>query len=285
MVTITKTSDVKYQYVNILLFGESGSGKTHFLGTAKENETIIFNIVSESGLLTLRNKNIDVIEIKDFNDMSNALDWLEKEGCKKYKYVGIDSFSQFQKNLEKQSTKKGFDLWGDIKIKTKAVVDRLKAIQINVIAICEVEIKDDDGAIKFIPSLVGTSSKNEISYWFDEVYWFEKTGKAGDKPTYRALTNSGSKYPCKSRLGCLPLVIENPNIPMIFESLSKEATQVEAGQKKSQKELDIELITQIAIEKHVLIEKICETYQVKKLEDMSDMQRLDCFERLKRKAE
>ncbi len=25
-----KTSDTKYQYANILIFGESGSGKTHF---------------------------------------------------------------------------------------------------------------------------------------------------------------------------------------------------------------------------------------------------------------
>lgn len=278
MVQITKTSDRKYQYANILIFGESGSGKTHFLGTAPENEMVIFNITSESGMLTLRGKNIDVIDIGSLREMDDALKWLETEGIKKYRYVGIDSFSQFQKNLEKQISATGFQLWAEVKEITKAVVDRIKSLPINLVALCEVSMKDDEGGIKFIPSLVG-SSKDEIAYWFDEVYFFEKTGKAGDKPVYRALTNSGSKYPCKSRIGGLPIVVENPTIPFVIEKLSPQMAAME----KPLEVNNIELIKKMANEKKVLIGNILVTYNVKSVEELSLSQQIDCINKLKAK--
>lgn len=278
MVQITKTSDQKYQYANILIFGESGSGKTHFLGTAPEGEMIIFNITSESGMLTLRGKNIDVIDIGSLREMEEALKWLETEGVKKYRYVGIDSFSQFQKNLEKQISATGFQLWAEVKEITKAVVDRIKSLPINLVALCEVSMKDDDGGLKFIPSLVG-SSKDEISYWFDEVYYFEKTGKAGEVPVYRALTNSGSKYPCKSRIGGLPIVVENPTIPFVIEKLSPKMQAME----KPLETNNIEAIKRMAMEKKVLIGNILIAYGVKTVEELSLAQQIDCINKLKAK--
>jgi len=278
MVQITKTSDQKYQYANILIFGESGSGKTHFLGTAPEGEMIIFNITSESGMLTLRGKNIDVIDIGSLREMEEALKWLETEGVKKYRYVGIDSFSQFQKNLEKQISATGFQLWAEVKEITKAVVDRIKSLPINLVALCEVSMKDDDGGLKFIPSLVG-SSKDEISYWFDEVYYFEKTGKAGEVPVYRALTNSGSKYPCKSRIGGLPIVVENPTIPFVIEKLSPKMQAME----KPLETNNIETIKRMAVEKKVLMGNILISYNVKTVEELSLAQQIDCINKLKAK--
>lgn len=276
MVQITKTSDQKYQFANILIFGESGSGKTHFLGTAPEGEMIIFNVMSESGLMTLREKGIDVIDINSLKDMEEALKWLETEGIKKYRYVGIDSFSQFQKGLEKQISATGFQLWGQVKEITKELVDRVKGLPINFVALCEVSMKDDEGGIKYIPSLIG-SSKDEVPYWFDEVYFFEKTGKAGEKPTYRALTNSGSKYPCKSRIGSLPIVIENPTITFVIEKLSPKMQAME----KPVEVDNIGLINRIAMEKKVLIGNILTAYQVKSLEELSLTQQIDCLEKLK----
>jgi len=286
MVTINKTSDAKYLFANILIFGESGSGKTHFLGTAPENEMVIFNIASESGLLTLRGKNIDVITINDLTEMEYALKWLETEGVKKYKYVSIDSFSQFQKNLERQlpKTKDGFELWRTIKDITKMVVDRIKVMPINFVAICEISLKDDEGAVKFVPSLLG-SSKDDIAYWFDEVYFFEKTGKAGDVPTYRALTNSGSKYPCKSRIGTLPVVMNNPTIIEVIETL-KPLMEVQSVASEPEQSKPADLISQIkslAIAKKVMIGSILLRYKVKALEELTTVQQLECIDLLNKK--
>jgi hypothetical protein len=286
MLEIKKTSDSTFQYANILIFGESGSGKTHFLGTAPDNEMIIFNIASESGLLTLRGKNIDVITIHNMNEMEEALKWLETEGVTKYKYVGIDSFSQFQKNLEKQlpKTKDGFELWRTIKDLTKSVIDRIKVMPINLVAICEISLKDDEGAVKFVPSLLG-SSKDDIAYWFDEVYFFEKTGKAGDIPMYRALTNSGSKYPCKSRIGTLPVVMHNPTIVQVIETL-KPLMQIQEQVKVAEESRAIDTVAQIkmlAIAKKVMLGTILMNYSVKSLDEMTEIQRLDCIDRLEKK--
>jgi len=281
MVKITKTSDTKYQYANILIFGESGSGKTHFLGTAPKGEMVILNITSESGMLTLRNKDIDIIDINSVSDFEEALRWLATEGVKKYKYVGIDSFSQFQKSLEKQSRTTGWEMWAEIKQITKSMVDRIKEMPINLIALCEVGLKDDDGMVKYIPSLVG-KSKDEVAYWFDEVYFFEKTGKSGDMPTYRALTNSGSKYPCKSRIGTLPVVIENPTINFVIEGLKPlmEAESIMAEEKETD---NLQIIKKLLVEKKVLLGNVLQAYKVNKLSDLSSIDQIDCRKKLQAK--
>lgn len=288
MIEIKKTSDSTFQFANILIFGESGSGKTHFLGTAPDNEMLILNIASESGLLTLRNKNIDVATIHNLDEMEQSLKWLETEGYKKYKYVAVDSFSQFQKNLEKELPKSsnGYALWSNIKNITKTVVDRFKAMPINFIAICEIElIGDDEVQLKYVPSLVGKASKNAITYWFDEVYFFEKTGKAGDMPMYRALTNSGSKYPCKSRIGSLPVVMQNPTIVKVVDGL-KPLMQIQEQVKIAEATKSIDTVAQIktlAIAKKVMLGNILMEYKVKSLDEMTEIQRLDCIDRLNKK--
>lgn len=279
MIKIKKTSDQSFSFVNFLVFGESGAGKTTFLGSGNESETLILNIVSESGLLTLRKKNIDVIDILTKEDMFEALDWIEKEGIKNYKVIGIDSFSQFQKNLEKQITSTGFQLWAEIKEITREVVDRLKAMPINFVALCEVAMKDDDGAVKFIPSLLG-SSKDEIAYWFDEVYFFEKTGKAGEMPKFRALTQSGSRYPCKSRIGTLPVVIDNPTLPIVLDNLMQAATPQAKEQRES---LELLALEKLISEKNIPRETIYSEYKVKDLKELNLEQRIDLEKRLKLK--
>lgn len=283
MIKIKKTSDQSFSFVNFLVFGESGAGKTTFLGSGNEAETLILNIVSESGLLTLRKKNIDVIDILTKEDMFEALDWIEKEGVNKYKVICIDSFSQFQKNLEK-SIPGGtggavFEKWNKIKEITRNVVDRLKSMPVHFVAICEIAMKDDDGAIKFIPSLVG-SSKDEISYWFDEVYFFEKTGKAGEMPKFRALTQSGSRYPCKSRIGTLPVVIENPTLPVVLDNLMQSATPQAKEQRES---LELLALEKLISEKNIPCETIYSEYKVKDLKELNLEQRLDLEKRLKLK--
>lgn len=278
MISITKTSDKKYHYANVLIFGESGSGKTYFLGTAKESEIIIIDVVSESGHLTLRKKNISMISVNSVMEMDKAIEWLAKEGVKKYKYVAIDSFSQFQKQLEKQLLLTGFKLWSEVKEITKSVVDRIKLLPINFIAICEVAMKEDEGRIKYIPSLLG-ASKDEIPYWFDEVYFFDRDGKVGEKPTYKALTSSGSKYPCKSRIGELPIVIENPKVEDFFKYLDSDKKKEERKQDDS----EVALIMKLLVDTTTPAKSVLDFYKVKKLEDLGSIQRNELIRKLKEK--
>lgn len=230
MIDIVKTNDKQFSYAKILVMGESASGKTRFLGTVPENEILIINIMSESGLMTLKDKNIDVINVDGYKDMIETIEWIKKNG-QKYTYIGIDSLSQWQKGLESEIIAKDkFTLWREIKEKTKQVIDEFKRLPFHVVFTCHVKIDKDEvtGETKFLPDLAG-SMKDEIGRYFDEIYYFDRYQQNTNTPIiYRALLQAASKYPCKSRtLGELTK-LENPNLAEISKLiLGKEVNKTE----------------------------------------------------------
>ena len=234
-VVIKKTSDQEYSFLNSLVMGESGSGKTHYLGTADNKRTLIINVKSESGIFTLRDKELDVTDVDNFEEIMAVFEWL-KTAKHDYLYIGIDSLSQLQKNFEKQSANQysdKFKMWSAIKENTKTIVDTAKRLPFHLCFVCEVKVEKDEesGSIKVLPSLVG-SAKDEIQYYFDEVFYFDKAQvKDGSPITYRCLTSSASKYPCKDRSGKLPLIIENPNWTSISEVIFGKVTKEKQKEK------------------------------------------------------
>lgn len=228
---ITKSSDQEYSWGKIVLMGAFGSGKTYSIGTLPESETIVLNILQESGMRTIRHKTFDILNIRGVADFKEAIKDLGTDAYKqKYKYVAVDSYSQFNKYLEAELTAQGytgFKLWGLIKSITKELVDDLKKLPYHVVFTCEVKAEKEEstGEIVFLPSLAG-AAKDDLPGWVDEVYFLGKFGKVGENPSYQLLTRSGSKYPCKTRSNdkngqpILPVKIENPNLFEIFKLIS-----------------------------------------------------------------
>lgn len=66
--------------LNILVYGESGVGKTQLAGTAQDYEPTqdVLFIDIEGGTLTLKNKPIDVVTINSFDDMKLIYEWLKE---------------------------------------------------------------------------------------------------------------------------------------------------------------------------------------------------------------
>lgn len=228
-IRIGKISDKAKSYVNMLILGESGTGKTHFASTYNHEKTLYVNVLAESGSMTLRAKNIDLdcVDVTTYEDMLAVIEYI-RNNKEKYELVFIDSLSQWQKTLEKEipvkMTKNGqvdeFYKWARIKEITKEVIDCFKQLPIHFVATCEI-IKDKDeetGSILYVPSLAG-SSKHEITYFFDEVYYFTRFQNDLKSPIqYKALTASTMKYPCKTRLS-MPMQIDNPSLKEILEKL------------------------------------------------------------------
>lgn len=79
-------------YVKALIMGDPGSGKTTFLGTAQQdprtNPMIILDF--EGGTSSLRGLDIDVIQIRSWEDYDDAYRYLS-QGGHPYKSVAIDS--------------------------------------------------------------------------------------------------------------------------------------------------------------------------------------------------
>lgn len=233
------TGDQEFGYAKILVFGESGTGKTYFAGTYDNEKTLLINVKAESGTMTLRSKgiNLKTITINNYADMKEAISWIKENGSN-FELIFIDSLSQWQKNLEKEIPETGnkFAKWNTIKEYTKEIVDAFKQLPFHVVFTCEIKKDKDEntGEIFFQPSLLG-SSKDDIPYWFDEVYYFTRfQQKISDPIAYKCLTAAAMRYPCKSRLG-LPTTIDNPSLTEIlsmtmFKKIDKKEQKKELAE-------------------------------------------------------
>jgi hypothetical protein len=225
---INKTNDISLMFPKILIVGGPGSGKTYFLATGNPKETLLISIKSESGLMTLHNREIDYVEVEGLKDLQEVYSFI-KTGTHKYKTIGIDSITQLQNTLIKSDLKaaQGYEKWNKVKELTFEVVHSLKLLPLNVIFTCETADEKDQatGEVKVYPKLMG-SSQNDIAYWFDEVYYFKRWSEIDNQGVerifYGCLTQSGDKYPCKSRIGILPRVIVNPNLNEIIAQLKNK---------------------------------------------------------------
>lgn len=90
---ITKPSDRRF--AKVLIFGPSGQGKTHMLGTAQEDERTspMLLLDFEGGHETLAGLDIDVAEIRSLEDYNEAFELLSSNSHG-YKSIGIDSISE-----------------------------------------------------------------------------------------------------------------------------------------------------------------------------------------------
>ena len=283
MVEIKKVSDMEFGYAKILVFGESGSGKTYFASTYDNEKVLFINVKAESGMMTLRalGADIDVLDVDNYSDMKEAVEWIKANGSK-YDVLYIDSLSQWQKNLEKEVPETGnkFAKWNTIKEYTKEVVNSFKNLPFHVVFTCEIKKDKDEnqGDIIYNPSLLG-SSRDEIPYWFDEVYYFTRFQQKIDDPiAYKALTSAAMKYPCKSRLR-LPANIDNPNLKEIielagFKKVDKAVQEKELKDAADTKEVlsdtNLESMRELIATKDVDIVKFLKHYQASSMPAFPD---------------
>ena len=293
MVKIKRVSDIDFGYANIIVFGESGTGKTHFAGTYNHEKVLIINVKTESGLMTLRAQGIDmdVLEVDSYLDMKEAIEWIKKNGAK-YDVLFVDSLSQWQKKLnidlpDNGDTRKK---WGIIKEYTYEIVHAITALPFHVIFTCELKKEKDGetGSFSYLPSLYG-SSREDIPYWFDELYYFTRFQvKIGDPIEYKMLTAAAIKYPCKSRLGA-DINIDNPQLSSIlkmpiFKQIDK-ATQTKelfevAEKEEIASETNVDRMRGLLATKDVDVVKFLAHYNANNIPSFPDDKVADAIEKL-----
>ncbi|UKM63137.1 AAA domain protein [Weizmannia phage Youna2] len=72
--------DLAQAWLNILIYGDPGAGKTYFVGTANDHpETAnVLLLDAEAGRLSLEQHGVDYVEVIDFEEVSKAFDFLVK---------------------------------------------------------------------------------------------------------------------------------------------------------------------------------------------------------------
>jgi hypothetical protein len=86
------------EYINAIIYGATGSGKTHLLGTAMDypGTSPILLLDVEGGTKTLRGKKVDVVRPLSWKQIQDIYNFLRHDNHH-YKAIGIDSLTELQK--------------------------------------------------------------------------------------------------------------------------------------------------------------------------------------------
>lgn len=164
--------------VNMLLYGDSGVGKTVFAGSGRENGKNDLIIDVEGGTLSAaRSKSqSNVIPATDYDTFVSIVEAIEKEPDR-FEWVVVDSLTKLQdviwnkileeavaKNPSRSPYKRELQEYGEAQSRLKDLVERLKNSEANVlfVTLADTEV-DEDGNNVRVPAIHG--SQGRVQAW------------------------------------------------------------------------------------------------------------------------
>ena len=231
-----------------LVYGASGTGKTHLMGTLGElGKVLIIDI--DQGIKTLRNApdllqahyndNITVVSFDQFKDLDEAYKlvhandpkmWTKKFGVditEPFDWIAWDTWSEIQWYMleelrSKDSNMKGNGLnfrqniqiqhWGMMTDLNKLAVQQLRACSVNQVFTMQEKLDKDElsGAVYGGPAIHGKMVQEMPTYFDIVVHTY--TDLSGG---YCAMNKSKGKWPGKTRLG-VGQEYKNPTAKQLF---------------------------------------------------------------------
>ncbi len=205
----TTAQALEHSGIKILVHGPAGSGKTTLCSTTGGSPVIIS---AEAGLLSLRHKNIPVIEVHDFADMTEAYRFLvESAEARSFDWVCLDSISEIAEVClasEKKSNRDARAAYGALQDQMTALIRSFRDLPgRNVFMSCKQQRITDEltGMQLYFPSLPGAKLGQGISYFFDEVFALRLEKDREGTPTRFLQTGRDIQYEAKDRSGSLAL--------------------------------------------------------------------------------
>lgn len=204
--------------LKFLVHAPAGAGKTVLCSTTGSSTVIIS---AEAGLLSLRNSDIPVIEVKSLQDVEDAYRFItESQDAKHFDFVCLDSISEIADVClahEKKNNKDVRQAYGALQDHMGGLVRAFRDIpQKNVYFSCKQAREKDEqtGAFLYGPSLPGAKLGQGISYFFDFVFAL-RVEKMEDGSMARMLqTTRDYQYEAKDRSGALDM-FEEPSLAAI----------------------------------------------------------------------
>lgn len=216
----TTTKNYASNGIKILVHGQAGIGKTCLCASLPN--PIILSV--ESGLLSLADVDIPVIEIKTIDDLAEAYDWLaESEEGRQYKSVCLDSVSEIAEVVlsnEKGKEKDPRKAYGNMQEIMAELMRNFRDLPgRNVYFSAKQErIQDESGRILYGPSMPGQKLAQQIPYLFDEVFCYQMVKDQNGVPQRILLTQPDGISVAKDRSGKLDMW-ESPDLGAIIEKI------------------------------------------------------------------
>jgi len=221
------------QYLNMLIYGESGVGKTTLAGSADavpDMRPVLF-VDIEGGTESLRAQypSVETVRVMTWKEMQQVYDELHR-GKHGYQTIVLDSLTEIQKfnmyNIMGELVKVRPDLdpdvpgmreWGKNLEQIRRFVRGFRDLPMHTIfTALEVSDKNDrTGEVKLNPMLSG-KLKGEIPAFLDiVVYFFMK--KVNDEMVRAILCQKTDSHVAKDRTGRLPRTIAKPTMQEIYK--------------------------------------------------------------------
>lgn len=219
---ITNTKDYVSQGVKLLVYGQSGVGKTFLCSTAPS--PIILS--AESGLLSLVDFDIPVIEIMSLSALVDAYKWCAtSDEAAAYQTICIDSLSDIAETVLSghiKNTKDPRQAYGAMADDMAAAIRRfrdLKGRHVYFSAKIKRVTEDSTGISSFMPGVPGQMLLQNLPFFFDEVfvYQYKKVGKTKQRWLQ---TDGDRQYVAKDRSGKLESM-EKPDLTHIIDKIGE----------------------------------------------------------------
>lgn len=207
--------------VKILCYGRAGMGKTTLCATAPT--PIILS--AEAGLLSLRQYDIPVIEIRTIDDLQDAYQWAtESAEAAPFETICLDSLSEIAEVVlsnAKRTSKDPRQAYGELIERMGVTVRAFRDLSGKHVYMSakQESIKDETaGTTSYGPSMPGSKLGGQLPYMFDEVLRLT-VGRTPDGTEYRYLqTRPDFQSEAKDRSGALE-AMEEPNLTTVINKI------------------------------------------------------------------
>lgn len=196
LIISTTEKAAQEQGFKLIVYGQSGSGKT-YLASTLPGKTIILS--AEGGLLSLSDFKIDCININNSDELREAYKYLKSPEGDKYQNIVLDSISEIGQQIliEEMNNPKhkgnGQAAYGEMAERVIALCKGFRDMSgKNVVFIAQSERQKDEstGMTLLWPSLPGNKAANRLPYLFDMILLL-KIGRDADGNVIRTLQTSG----------------------------------------------------------------------------------------------
>jgi len=228
-------------YLNLLIYGEPGVGKTWLEGTAEDhpdtNPLLILDV--DGGVTTLRHRNVDCISVRSIPQLNEVYEKLfnsiytDDEGVNRvehYKTVAIDRLDELadvdmryimRDAYARNPDKVDIDVpspreYGINRSHIRKLVRAFRDLPCHVIFVCGVATRQEEGQpTKYFPGFSG-KLQTEVPGFCDIVGYYTNDTSTGD--LVRRMQFQGTRrVQAKDRTNALGGLMDNPTIPMMWE--------------------------------------------------------------------
>lgn len=226
-------------FINILIYGDSGVGKTTLAGSADGcpdlRPCLIIDFEGGTESLVRTYPEVDQVRVETWKEMQAVYDELYR-GKHGYSTVILDSLTEIQKfnmyNIMQELATNRPDLdpdvpgmreWGKNLEQMRRFVRAFRDLKMNTIftALKKEDKNDKTGMVTTLPSLTGKLA-GEVAAFLDIVayYYVKRIGTGEDAEDKRLLlTQKTETIIAKDRTGQLPLVMDSPTMSDIFNEM------------------------------------------------------------------